>query len=376
MSILSPDSGAALPKTREILRAGIERGWHLGGQLYVSRHGEPVADIAFGEVRPGEAMTREHLMLWLSASKPVTAVALAMLWERGAFALDDPVARHIPEFAAGGKEAVTVRHLLTHSGGIRMFETGWPEASWERIVERICARKLEPGWVPGHTAGYHEASSWFVIGELIRRLAGRPFARYVREEVLEPSGMHDSWIGMPAQRHREYGERIAPTWNSELPDAPSHGWESETRCVAPSPGGNGRGPLRELGRFYELLLADGELDGARLLTPQTVAALTSRHRVGVEDKTFRAKLDWGLGFIVDAKHYQQERLPYGYGPHASTRTFGHSGYRSVVAFADPEHALAVALAWNGTPADPVHEARTSATLAALYEDLGLARDRR
>lgn len=360
-----------LPKTREILQEGIEQGLHLGGQLYASRHGKPIADLAFGEVRPGEAMTPEHLMLWLSASKPVTAVALAKLWERGAFALDDPVARHIPEFAAGGKEVITVRHLLTHTGGIRMFETGWPDASWDEIVARICERKLEPRWIPGRTAGYHEASSWFVLGELIHRLDGRPFERYLREEVLEPLAMRDSWIGMPAERHREYGDRIAPTWNTEKPDAPSHGWESEPRCIRPSPGGNGRGPLRELGRFYEMLLADGTLDGVRLLTPQTVAAVTSRHRVGLEDKTFRAKLDWGLGFIVDSKHYQQDRLPYGYGPHASTHTFGHSGYRSVVAFADPDHALAVALAWNGTPADAAHERRTTHTLAALYEDLDL-----
>lgn len=360
-----------LPKTRRILQAGIDEGLHRGGQLYASRHGEPVADLPFGEVRPGEAMTAEHLMLWLSASKPVTAVALATLWERGAFALDDPVARHIPEFAFGGKEAVTVRHLLTHTAGIRMFETGWPEASWDETVARICDRKLEPRWVPGHTAGYHEASSWFVIGEIIHRLDGRPFERFVRQEVLEPLGMGDSWIGMPAERHREYGDRVAPTWNTEKPDAPSHGWESEPRCARPSPGGNGRGPVRELGRFYEMLLAGGESHGSRLLTPQTVEALTSRHRVGLIDKTFRAKLDWGLGFIVDSKHYEQDHLPYGYGPHASARTFGHSGYRSVAAFADPEHALTVALAWNGTPSDTAHETRISRTLAALYEDLKL-----
>ncbi|MGH9380011.1 MAG: serine hydrolase domain-containing protein [Thermoanaerobaculia bacterium] len=360
-----------LARTLEVVHEGIGQGLHLGGQLYVSHRGEPVADLAFGEVRPGEAMTTEHLMLWLSASKPVTAVALAGLWERGAFALDDPVAHHIPAFAAGGKEAVTVRHLLTHTGGIRMFETGWPEASWEEILTHICARKLEPSWRPGRTAGYHEASSWFVLGELIRRLSGRPFELQVREDVLQPLRMADSWIGMPARRYRAYGDRIAPTWDMEKPGRPSHGWESEPRCTHPSPGGNGRGPVRELGRFYEMLLGGGESGGNRMLTPQTVEALTCRHRVGLEDKTFRAKLDWGLGFILDSKHYGQESVPYGYGPHASPRTFGHSGYRSVVAFADPEHGLTAALAWNGTPSDGAHEQRVALTLTALYEDLGL-----
>lgn len=365
------ETNTTLERTREILEGGIEAGLHLGGQLYVSRKGEAVADLAFGEVRPGEAMDPEHLMLWLSACKPVTVVALARLWEQGMFDLDDPVARHVPEFGQGGKEGVTVLQLLTHTGGIRMFDLGWPRASWEDVVSRICAHRLEPRWVPGRTAGYHQDSSWFVLGELIQRLSGERFAAFVRDQVLEPLGLMDSWIGMPAERHRAYGERIAPTWNMEKAEAPSHGWESERRCTQPSPGGNGRGPMRELGRFYEMLLGGGELEGARLLTPQTVAALSSRHRVGLEDKTFRARIDWGLGLIVDSKHYGQEHLPYGYGPHAGPRTFGHSGYRSTVAFADPEHGLVVALGWNGTPSDDAHETRVAQTLAALYEDLDL-----
>ncbi len=162
-----------LPGTRAELERGVAEGLQGGGQIYVARDGEVLADAGFGEARPGEPMRRHHAMFWLSSTKPFAALAIARLWERGALALEDPVARHIPEFAAGGKEGVTVLHLLTHTGGIRMVDLGWPERGWEEIVARVCARKLEPGWVPGRKAGYHLASSWFVLGELVRRIDGR-----------------------------------------------------------------------------------------------------------------------------------------------------------------------------------------------------------
>lgn len=345
-------------------------GWHLGCQLHASVRGEVVADGALGENRPGVPLTGDHLMLWLSATKPVTAVALARLWERGRLDLDDPVARHIPEFAAHGKERITLRHLLTHTAGIRMLDTGWPRDRWDKILARICAMKPEPRWEPGEKAGYNQASSWFVLGEVIRRLDGRPFDRYVREEVFEPLGMDDCWVGMPRERYLSYkaAGAIGAMWKTESAPPEPHQWDSEARCTSSHPGGNGYGPMRQLARFYEMLLARG----AQLLTPQTVEALSARHRVGMQDNTFKHLLDWGLGFIPNSAMYGAETVPYAYGHHASRRAFGHSGYRSSVAFADPEHGLAVALVFNGTPGNDAHERRIRSVLDALYDDLGLS----
>jgi CubicO group peptidase (beta-lactamase class C family) len=371
-----------LPRTRKAIEEGIRFRLHLGAQLYVSLQGEPVADAALGEDRPGEPLTRGHLMLWLSSTKPVPAVAIAQLWERGLLELDDPVALHVPEFAAHGKGGITLRHLLTHTGGIRMLDTGWPQASWEEIVAKICAMKPEPRWVPGQKAGYHQASSWFILGEVIRRVGGAPFSTYVRREIFEPLGMMDSWIGMPPERYQAYAaeRRIGAMWktegntegNREGEEPKPHGWDTEERVVRPSPGGNGYGPLRELGRFYEMLLGRGSWRSQRILLPQTVEAFTTPHRVGMVDATFKHVLDWGLGFIVNSIQYGAETVPYGYGHHASPRTFGHSGYRSSAGFADPERGLAVALAFNGTPSNDRHEARIRSVLDAIYEDLGLA----
>lgn len=367
----------SLATTAERLEAGIAAGLHRGAQLYVSRNGETVADFAVGEARPGRPLERDDLALWLSSTKPTAAVALARLWEAGELGLDDPVARFVPEFAAGGKEGVTLRHLLTHTSGIRMLDVGWPRESWDQVIARIARRKLEPRWDPGRKAGYHMASSWFVLGEVIRRIDGRPYDRFLREEVCLPLGMEDSWVGMPPERYRAYGERIVPMFNTEIAARggvpPEHRWHHEEWVTHPSPGGNGRGPIRELGLFYESLLAGGvsPKTGTRILTPQTVEALTARHRVGLYDHTFRHVMDWGLGFIVNSALYDQPSLPYAYGPHASRRTYGHSGYRSSTAFADPEHRLVVALATNGTPADEAHLERMAGLCAAIYEDLGL-----
>jgi len=363
----------ALPRTHDLLVSGIEAGLHPGAQIYVSLDGETVADDAVGEARHGVPMAPDTLTLWLSSTKPTAAVALARFWERGELALDDPVARYIPEFAAGGKEAVTLRHLLTHTSGIRMLDVGWPREAWDAILHRISARKLEPRWDPGKKAGYHMASSWFVLGEVLRRIDGRPWERLIREEVFVPLGMTDSWVGMPVERFHAYGERIAVTYNTEARPPTEHPWHKERYVTHPSPGGNGRGPIRELGLFYETLLAGGvsPATGRRILTPQSVEALTARHRVGLYDHTFRHVMDWGLGFIVNSAIYDQPDLPYAYGPHAGRRTYGHSGYRSSTAFADPDHHLVVAIATNGTPADTEHLRRMEALCAAIYEDLGL-----
>jgi CubicO group peptidase (beta-lactamase class C family) len=360
---------ARFVRTVAELERGRDAGLHLGGQLLLARGGEVVADAGFGAARPGEPMTRDRRMFWLSSTKPVAAVAIALLWERGRLGLDDRVAHHLPEFAAGGKGAVTIRHLLTHTAGIRMFDSRWLALGRDGIFARVAAQKLEPGWEPGRKAGYHLASSWFVLGELVRRLDGRPFEDFVHQEIFAPLGMSSCSLALPPEALDAVRPRIAPMHEvggsgpRELAD-----WSSDTRLTVCSPGASGLGPIGELARLYGCLLAGG----APLLRPQTVEAIAARHRVGLVDQTFRAKLDWGLGVIVDSKHYGEGRIPYGYGPHAGPRTFGHSGARSSTAFADPDAGLVVALAVNGLPDDDTHRERFHRLTGAIYEDLGLA----
>ncbi len=336
--------------------------------------------MAVGERAPGLPMTGETLQIWLSSTKPIAAVAIAQLWERGLLALDDPVARHVPAFAAQGKDRITLRHVLTHTGGFRLLNVGWPEASWDEIIDTICRARPEPRWTPGEKAGYHMASSWFMLGEVIRRVDGRPFPQYVREAIFEPLGMNDSWVGMPRDQFDAYGDRIGLMYRTDGDDMIARSWNRPQHVVGCSPGGNGHGPIRELARFYEMLLAGGMLDGQTILSPQTVEALVTPHRVGMFDHTFKHDLVWGLGLIVKSTLDGHEDdpgdgtklVPYGYGRHASRRTFGHSGFQSSTGFADPEHGLVVAVALNGQPGEPRHTVRLREITEAIYEDVGLA----
>jgi CubicO group peptidase (beta-lactamase class C family) len=201
-----------LDRASNSIESGIGRGLHVGAQLYVSLDGRAVADLAFGMARDGVAMTPDTIMLWMSSIKPITVVAVAQMWERGKIALDDPVAKYIPAFGAKGKDRITIRHVLTHTGGFRAAIGSWTADPWDSIIAKICEAEIEPRWMVGQTSGYHVASGWYILAEIVRRMSadGRPYSQYVREEILEPLGMRNTWIGMPAARWREYGDRVAP----------------------------------------------------------------------------------------------------------------------------------------------------------------------
>ena len=348
-------------------------GLHIGAQAYVSRGGHVVGEIAIGQSRPGVAMTVDTLMAWMSGSKPFGAVAIAQLWERGQLRLDDPIALHIPEFAQHGKSTITIRHVLSHTAGIRWVETGWPAASWDQIIATICAMRPERDWTPGHKAGYSALVSWFVLGEIVRRRDGRAYADYVRDEIFRSLGMHDAWIAMPPEVYHGYGTRLGILQKTENGQVADGGHDTEAACTRARPSSSGHGPARLLGRFYEALLAGGTPDGAAtILRPQTVEALVARHRAGLYDHTFKHVIDFGLGFVLNTNRDGEDAQPYGYGPFASRRTYGHGGFQSLSSFADPEHGIAAAIICNGTPGEVAHHRRMRDVHAALYQDLGLA----
>jgi CubicO group peptidase (beta-lactamase class C family) len=356
-----------LPRASAVLDEGIRDGLHLGAQVYVWHAGETVADFAVGEARRGVPMTTGSLITWFSMTKPTVAVAVAQQWERGRLAPDDAVVRYVPEFAAHGKERITLRHLLTHTAGIRggdqVTSDAQGAAHWDEIVAGICAVEREEGWEPGERAGYHLSCGMTILAEIVRRVDTRPFEQYVREEIFLPLGMDDCWVGMPVDDHAGYGERIGTMHNTQG-DEPTpldalDRAELMARCI---PGGGGRGPMRQLARLYRALLGNGELDGTRILSPPTVAAISARHRTGLFDETFRCECDWGLGFAVDN---------FAMGRHASRRAFGHGGALSSYAFADPEHDLVAAVQTNGMCASDAHYQRLDDVMTALYLDLGI-----
>jgi CubicO group peptidase (beta-lactamase class C family) len=350
----------------DVLEQGIAEGTHIGAQLYVSHRGAVVADLALGRARSDVEMRTDSMMTWFSMTKAVTAVAVAQQWERGALDPDDLVMRHLPEFGVAGKEGVTIRHLLTHTAGLAnadgIFEgTPWLESRADNLARIYAAT---PAYEPGTRAGYHPAAGMSVLGEVVARVSGVPYDRYVREEIFGPLGMADCWVGLPSDRYEAYGDRIG-LMHTTSGDAPERlrGMDSARVLAQPMPGANGRGPMNQLGRFYEMLVGLGARDGVRVLAPVTVASIAARHRTEMLDETYGVVMDWGLGLVIDW---------YATGRHSSRRAFGHGGHQSSVAFCDPEHDLVVAVVCNGMPGRERHSARLDAISSAVYVDVGIA----
>ncbi|HSI10417.1 MAG TPA: serine hydrolase domain-containing protein [Chthoniobacter sp.] len=377
-----PSESVDFSRTLALAEQGLRDRLHIGAQLYVSRHGQVLLDQAIGEARAGVPMTPDMLMIWMSASKPLTAVLILQLWEQGKLELDDPIAKHIPEFGQGGKDAVTIRHALTHTGGFRGIASRMDALPWDDAIKMICEQRIEPNWVPGKKAGYHIGSSWYILGELVGRIQSgdqwspsssggqRPMVAALYRQLLDSIGMRNTSLGMTPGYFAQIQPRVGIMHQTDGGTVRPHpSLDSEAATVPPRPGSNARGPIRELGRFYEMLLNRGE----GVLTSQTVDAMTAHQRVGLLDQTFRLHLDWGLGVIVNSPHEDYQKFSYGFGPHASMRAFGHGGNQSSLGMADPEHGLVVATVFNGMPGAEAHAARMRSLMAAIYEDVGISR---
>lgn len=321
-------------------------------------------------------MSDASLIPWFSMTKIVTAVAVAQLWDRGALSLDDAVATYVDGFAANGKAPVTIRHVLTHTGGFRYLAGGDELYSggldYAAMLRAVTDAPLEPGWVPGERAGYHPATGFHVLGEIVRVVDGRAFDAYVSEEIFEPLGMADSWIALSPARVAAYGDRMVQMVDTTGPEPTvlprllePDGWS----WVLPS--GSGVGPVGDLVRLVEAVRGGGALDGERIVSAATAAAIVTRQRVGMTDETFGWVMDWGLGLMVNSWHHRQRATPYGYGDHAGRDAFGHGGMQSSLAFADPEHGLSVVVAFNGMPGEAANHRRTQRVVNALYADLAL-----
>ncbi len=351
----------------EVIKTGIRERLHLGAQLYVSRAGEVLIDSAFGEAREGVPMTPETITLWFSAGKPLTAVAIAQLVERGLIQWNTRVGEIIPEFASGGKENITLAHLLTHTAGLHALDPIDSALSWEEKLERINEFALPLDWVPGERAAYSSTAGWYVLGEVMERVGGESLDRVLRSQSFGKCGMANTRLCLDEAEVLEVGEHGAFMYDTSAVPKPLDFWNSKVGFTTLVPGGSARGPVRELGKFYETLLRGGDA----LLNPETVRAMTSRQRAGVFDETFQFKTDTGYGFILNSNR-DGLQMPYGYGRAASRETFGHSGNQSSCAFADLARQLVVAWACNGMPGERKHQQRQRAINNAIYSDLGLA----
>lgn len=353
-------------KLENVIQQGISRHLHTGVQVYISIDRESVLNQGFGLAAPDQPMTSDMVMLWRSAGKPLTATAVCRLWEQGHLDLDAPLSDLLPKARRKPFQDITVRQILTHTSGLPVQESGWPHLGWDQIIDAaLSVEQLVT------TAAYQPQTTWFLLGELLQQLdaSQRSFLTIVEQDLLTPLLSADEQASfLPLSNDQPHAEIYVRNAGKLV----SSSYTASPWLSSPSPGGNLRGPVSVLGRFYEMLLHDGlTRDGQRLLQPNTAHQMTARHRAGLFDQTFQHIVDFGLGLIVDSNSYGVETVPYGFSPHCSPRTFGHGGAQCAMGFCDPERRLVVVWAANGFCGEGQHQRRNSAINAAIYEDLEL-----
>jgi CubicO group peptidase (beta-lactamase class C family) len=343
----------------------IESGLRPSIQIAVDFAGELVFERALGD----GATVDSTYVLW-SSTKPLVAVALLQLVEEGRAALDDRVAKHFPEFGKLGKERCTILHLLTHRGG---FPDSKPATraellrisrDWDASLAFVC--DMEALWEPGTDRGYHQLSAWFVVGELVQRLDGRPLAESLNARVLEPLGVpRDGFclgrpqdLAAPPMTVRTRDAKNAPTPRE------AEFWSDPTTHAACIPGALGIARARTLAAFYRALLDGGKAKHGRILSAEMTRTATFPHVVGIRDRTMLRDMPWGLGMHL--KHV----LPAidDCGKRATPGTFGHGGHFMVnTGWGDPGRNVAAAILSNGL-AEPVAGMRAVCALSDAIHD--------
>jgi len=381
----------------EFERNFAERG-EVGGAVCVTVDGETLVDLWGGAADPSRdrAWERDTIGVVWSCTKGATALCAHMLVSRGKLGLDAPVADFWPEFAKNGKDAITIRMLLAHQAGLAALREPIPAdgyCDWDLIVDRLAAQ--EPLWQPGARHGYHALTFGHLVGEVVRRVDGRPLATFFREEVAEPLGL-DFWIGLP----EEHEARVAPTIPASpapgevLPsfyavafadpsslgalvlmnsgDALTPGWiDTRAAHAAELPAFGGVANARALAGMYRALAMGGGglVDAEELAVMGTVTSATS------VDATMLVPTRWSTGFAKSVDN--RSRGPGDRdGMILSEDAFGHVGMGGSLGFVDPPARLSFGYTMNRQGLSVGLDARGQALVDAVYTALGYRRPER
>jgi CubicO group peptidase (beta-lactamase class C family) len=361
---IAPD---AVERVWERARALYRTGFHPALQLCVRRHGAAVIDRALGfaegnapddppdaEKRP---VTTETPFCIYSASKAVTAMVIHRLDDEGVLHIDDRVCDYLPEFDDGARAQITIAHVLCHRAGIPNIPPGAMDLDLlehpEDVVSLLAKTPLLAR--PGRHLAYHAVTGGFVLGEVVRRATGQDIRSVLEKQVRDPLGLR--WLSYGVAPG-DVG-RVARDAITGIPPLPPLAQifarvlgASAARVVELArdprfltgilPAANVVATARDLGAFFECLRNQGELDGVRVFEPRTVRRATTEQSYWELDLTLGMPLRYGLGFMLGG------RVLSLFGPD-TPQAFGHLGFTNVVAWADPERALSVALLTSGKP---------------------------
>lgn len=335
-----------------------------GAALAATRHGRLFLERYWGTYSSSERRDNPYdggvVNMVYSFSKAISATVVVMAHQKGFLDYDVPVSSYLPEFKGGGKEAITVRHLLTHAAGLPTVPLGpvADEEQWDRAIATLCAAEVE--WEPGSRTAYHALSGLLLAAEVVRRKVDRkPWEQLCREWLFEPLGAKSFTFQVPSD-----SARIALTPQpSELP------WpltvEHFPHLGHPA-GGAFATPIDML-RLLQLHLNEGLWQGQQLLEK---AECREMQRVQYAEQIAKAVQAgqtpthefWGLAWLL--RGTTQEHW-FGFGNALSERTFGHAGINTVIGLADPESELALVFLTTDSPRSDAETVRLRNTVTNL-----------
>lgn len=356
-------------RVAETLAASLDAEDDLGAGFAATHRGAVVVDIVGGYLdrTKTKAWTHETLTPVFSTTKGVASIIVAWCVERGFLRYEDVVADLWPDFGAHGKDKLTIAQALSHQAGVPGFPNPVDPDIW--LDPTACAAAiaaLEPQWPPGTANGYHPLTWGYIVAEIVARAAGRSVGAILREEICGPLGL-DFHIGMPdalmarvaemqkPRRFAEFGEITAPR-KAAFFQAWSSGKRSDPRWARIEiPSANGHGTARALARLYEVFATGGEIDGVRILSPETHAQLIAP-RISGRDLVLPFNMDWRSGVMANNNAF--------YGP--NDEAIGHSGSGGSCGFGDPVARVSAGYVMNRQSHYLMGDPRAVRLINALY----------
>ncbi|MCC6945395.1 MAG: beta-lactamase family protein [Thermomicrobiales bacterium] len=327
--------------------------WRLfpGAALAVYRGDQKLLDLVDGyaDTQRGDMVDHASLFPLFSGSKPFAAVALWQQIERGRISLDDRVADYWPAFGKKGKDAVLVRHVLTHRGGFPQTPPNLPPASWgDANLVLTALENLDLEFPPGSVSAYHFLTQHWVIAELIRRLDGRTYESYLRDEITGPLDLANTFLSLPAElEHRcvkLHATDGSDDWSLEILRF-MHGAPIYRTAI---PGGSLVSTAVDMARFYAAIAMGGEIGGARILRAETVDRILQIEVDAEIDPSFDLPVRRAFGFEIGGLDEPRRHWP---GATSTTSTFWHGGLGSSVCWADRDSGLVMVFLSNGLRRD-------------------------
>jgi CubicO group peptidase (beta-lactamase class C family) len=330
----------------------VASGAETGVQVMVIKNGRAIADAVAGTADPatGAAVSADTLFYAASTAKGVASSVAHVLAERGELSYDLRAADVWPEFAAHGKDAVTLRHVLLHTAGVPGLPADTTVADlcdWDRMCALLADE--EPWWAPGTRYGYHAKTFGFLLGEILRRATGRTISALLREVITGPLGIEDEvCFGVPPRLLPRVARQVAPEGVAPpapepesaqsramppgvLPDA---GYANRADVLTADIPAEGTMTARGVARMYSALL--GHVDGVRLVSPGRLAQMAAVAFTGM-DEVMGFPTSWAFGYSPNR--------PGGV-PSRRGSTFGMVGMNGSATWADTDSGVAVAVMRN------------------------------